>query len=84
MINLRGAKSTERVIWLRQDPSAACAAREVSDMTDRRIKKHTEAHRNTEKHKKSTQKNRETNMLLCHKSNTKVDLVRIEKHLTCQ
>ena len=51
----RGAKSTERVIWLRQDPSAACAAREVSDMAvgpgkiHRSIQKYTKTHRDTQK-----------------------------------
>ena len=81
LINLRAAKSTERVIWLRQDPSAACAASEASDMTVALQKTHIhtethkriqEIHRNTQ----GTQKYTETYALFCHKSKIQVQLVR--------
>ena len=74
LINLRGAKSTRRVIWLRQDPSASCAA-EVSDMAvgpgkiHRSIQKYTKkTQKYTETHK-SKQKYTEKHALLCHKQN---------------
>ena len=83
LINLRGAKSTERVIWLRQDPSAACAAREVSDMAvgpgkiHRSIQKYTKTHRDTQK---QAEIHRKTCPIVSNKM--QVELVRLEKHLT--
>ena len=86
LINLRAAKSTRRFIWLRQDPSAACAVRKVSDMAvgpgkiHRSIQKYTKTHRNTQKHTEAS-RNTQKNMPYCVTNKMQVELVRLEKHL---